>query len=107
MAFSDLMPVMDRAIVEQLGGPVHYAPSTGDAVDVQGVFDAVYVKVDAGGEAGVSSCGPAVFLLLEDLPASPDPVDDSPTITIDGVAYVVAEAQPDGKGGVLFHLHLA
>jgi hypothetical protein len=107
MAFADLMPVMDRAVVEQLGGTVHYAPSVGDAIDVQGVFDAAYVKVDAGGQAGVSSCGPAVFLLLDDLPASPNPVDDSPIITIDSIAYQAAEAQPDGKGGVLFHLHLA
>jgi hypothetical protein len=107
MSFAAHMPVMDRAVLQDLGGAVHYAPSVGAAVDVQGVFDQAYIKVDAGGQAGVSSCGPAVFLMLADLPSTPDPVDDEPVITIAGVEYVVSEAQPDGLGGVLFHLHLA
>lgn len=101
------MPVMDRQIVDQLGEAVHYAPSSGAAIDVSGVFDNAYVMVDAGGQAGVSSCGPAVFLLIDDLPTSPNPIDDLPTITVGEIAYQVREAKPDGKGGILFLLHLA
>lgn len=107
MAFSDHIQALDRAVVAQLGQEIAYAPSVGDAVSAQGVFDSAYVMVDAGGEAGVSSCSPAVFFMLEDLPDSPDPIDDRPTITVSGVDYEVAEARPDGKGGVLFILHVA
>lgn len=80
------------------GGPVTYTPGVGAAVDVRGVFDALYVKVDAG-NTGVSSYGPAVFLTLSDLPS--DPSDDlSARVTVTGTEYKVREAQPDGMGGV-------
>lgn len=102
MAFPALLALADRATLQHLGGVVRYTPGTGAAVDVRGVFDAAYVKVDAG-HAGVSSSGPAVFLRLEDLPS--DPEDDAPGITVDGVGYVVREVQKDGLGGVLLHLH--
>lgn len=81
---------------------MNYAPSVGAAVDVTGIFDAAYVKVDAG-QAGVSSVGPAVFLRLEDLPGNP--LEDDATVTVGAVAYEIAEAKPDGQGGVLLLLH--
>lgn len=81
-----------------LGGPVTYTPGVGAAVDVRGVFDALYVKVDAG-NTGVSSSGPAVFLRLSDLPS--DPSDDvAARVTVAGTQYKVREAEPDGIGGV-------
>lgn len=80
------------------GGPVTYTPGVGATVNVRGVFDALYVKVDAG-NAGVSSSGPAVFLRLSDLPS--DPSDDlSARVTVGVTEYKVREAQPDGMGGV-------
>lgn len=80
------------------GGSVTYTPGAGAAVAVRGVFDALYVKVDAG-NTGVSSSGPAVFLTLSDLPS--DPSDDlSARVTVAGTEYKVREAQPDGVGGV-------
>jgi len=80
------------------GGPVIYTPGMGAAVNVRGVFDAIYVKVDAG-NTGVSGSGPAVFLRLSDLPS--DPSDDvSARVTVAAVEYKVREAEPDGMGGV-------
>lgn len=108
MSFSDVLAAADRSIIgdANLTDSVRYAPSIGEAVEVQGIFDRQYVNVDAGGEAGVSSSGPAVWLLLDDLPTSPNPIDDEPSITVDEVEYEVKEARPDGKGGVLFLLRV-
>jgi hypothetical protein len=80
------------------GGPVTYTPGVGTAVDVRGVFDALYEKVEAG-NTGVSSSGPAVFLRLSELPS--DPSDDvDARVTVAATEYKVREAQPDGMGGV-------
>ncbi len=111
MAFSDLLAVADRACLTHLGRTVRYEPNIGVAVDVTGVFDAEYVRVDAG-QAGLESSGPAVFLRLEDLKDAngvplPDPDDDEPTITVAGVAYRVRERQKDGQGGIRLLLHRA
>lgn len=102
MSFSALLAAADRAALQHLGGPVRYAPSAGAPVDVSGIFDAAYVRVDAG-QAGVVSSGPAVFLRLSDLPT--DPEEDEPTITVDGATFRVREPQKDGLGGVLLLLH--
>lgn len=95
----------DRAVQGVLGGAVTYTPGTGAAVEVRGVFDAAYVRVDAG-QPGVSSCGPAVFLRLADLPSDPR-TDEDATVTAEGVVYCAREVQPDGLGGVILHLHRA
>lgn len=102
MAFADLLAVADRAIQTHLGGPVVYESSSGAAATVRGVFDAAYVRMDAG-QPGVSTSGPAVFLTLADLPS--DPGIDDPVLTIDGSQYRAHEAKKDGKGGVLILLH--
>jgi hypothetical protein len=101
MDFAALVAQMDRAVLG-LGGTVRYAPRFGEAVDVTGVFDAAYVRADAG-QAGVSSSTPAVFLRLDDLPA--DPADDEPKITVGGVTYAVSEVRKDSQGGVVLFLH--
>jgi hypothetical protein len=87
-----------------LGGSVTYTTGAGVVVPVRGVFDSAYVLSEAG-EAGVRSCGPAVFLLLADLPS--DPRTDEPGITRNGTQYRVREVKPDGLGGVLLVLHEA
>lgn len=104
MSFDSLLATADRAALQLLGCAVTYASSAGEARAVRGVFDAAYVKVEAG-QPGVSSCGPAVFLRLADLPS--DPSSDEPTLTIAGVGYRVREAKPDGLGGVFLLLHQA
>lgn len=103
MSFAAHLAAADRAALDILGGPVRYQPMVGDAVDVVGIFDAAYVRAEAG-RADVASSGPAVFLLAADLPR--DPEDDDPILTIDGTTYRVREAKKDGRGGVLLHLHL-
>ncbi|MFH0750670.1 MAG: hypothetical protein V2B17_02425 [Chloroflexota bacterium] len=102
MAFDTLLASADRAALNHLGGPVSYTTGAGAMVEVVGIFDAAFVLVDAG-QADVSSCSPAVFLLLSDLPS--DPTEDAASVEIDGTAYSVREARPDGKGGVVLLLH--
>lgn len=105
MAFSDAVAAVDRVVQQVLGDTVRYAPARGvpPAVDVRGVFNAAYVRVDfTAGGAGVESTQPAVFLLLADLPTDPD--DDEPTVTVNGVDYSVRERKKDGMGGVFLML---
>lgn len=104
MAFADLVADTDRAVQAALGGElVTYDPAgAGVPVQVTGIFDEQYVLAKGGAEAGVETLGPAVFLLLADLPT--DPEDDEPTLTIRGVNYRVIERRPDGMGGVVLAL---
>lgn len=105
MDFAELVGAVDRAALAHLGSvPVVYRPEFGEPVEVDGIFDAQFVLVDAG-EAGVESRVPAVFLRLEDLPTDPT-LDREPTITVGGVGYQVIGRRPDGAGGVLLLLHL-
>ena len=79
MGWPALLAAADRAALQHLGGAVRYAPTAGAPVDVEGIFDATFVRADAG-QAGVVTSGPAVFLRLADLPS--DPETDDPAITI-------------------------
>jgi hypothetical protein len=103
MNWPGLVAQSDNTLVRAFGIPTTYDPATGPAILVTGIFDAAYVRVEAG-EAGVASAGPAVFYRLSDLPV--DPENDDPTITITGVAYRVVEVMKDGQGGVLMRLHV-
>jgi hypothetical protein len=105
MGFVAALAAADRAALTHLGGPVTYTPGGGPAVEVTGVFDAVYQRVEAG-NPGVTSSGPAVFLRLADLPSDPE-VDEDATVTVDGTTYTVSEPRPDGQGGVLLQLFKA
>lgn len=102
MDFAALLGRTDRSVVDHLGGPVTYVPSAGDPVEVSGIFDAAYQRVDVG-EAGVVSSSPAVFLMLEDLPSDPEE-DPDPRVVVSGFSYKVTEPQKDGAGGVLLLL---
>ncbi len=106
MSFSDLMGVADKNVREVLGQTVIYSPGSGDPVEVAGIFDAAYVKIQAG-QAGISSCGPALFLTLDDLPSDPSDDLDDARVTVAGVVYRIDEAKPDGLGTVLLLLHRA
>ncbi len=103
MDFAGLLSAGDRVVRKTLGGAITYSPGVGDPVDVDGVFDANYVRVDLG-QAGVASVGPAVFLRLEDLPSNPE-TDTDATVTYAGVEYTAHTVQPDGIGGVHLLLH--
>lgn len=109
MTFTGLLETVDRTVMRTLGETaeeetVVYVPGVGDAVPVDGVFDAAYRREDAG-EAGVSTAEPALFARLADLPS--DPRTDAPTLTIRGVAYTVREVEPDGDGGIRLFLQEA
>jgi len=102
MSFADLLQAVDVASRETLGEDVTYTPGAGDAVTARGIFDAAYVRVDAG-NAGLSSSFPAVFLSLDDLPSDPSD-DEGCRITRANVVYKVREAEPDGMGRVVLFL---
>lgn len=105
MGFADLLAAGDRAVRQALGdATIVYTPGVGDPETVTGIFDAAYVRVEAG-PAGISSSGPAVFLTLDDLPSDPK-TDTDATVTIGGVEYTPHEVHPDGLGGVFLLLHL-
>lgn len=104
MSWSTLLAQTDKGVLQIAGDPVTYTPGVGSAVSVRGVFEAEYVRVDAG-VAGVSSPGPAVFLRLSDLPSDPS-VDADATVTVSAAVYTAHEVKPDGQGGVLMLLHL-
>jgi hypothetical protein len=106
MTFAAALAAADSAARQHLGGAViRYAPSIGAPVDVTGLFEAVYVRVDAG-TPGVSTSGPAVWLHLADLPIDPD-LDAGAIVTVNGTPYTVREAKKDGMGSVLLFLNEA
>lgn len=103
MNWADHIERMDRAVIASLGNDaVLYAPGVGAPVNIRGVFDEAYVRVETG-QAGVESVGPAVFLRLSDLPL--DPEEDEPTLTIRGKVYHPRGRERDGEGGILLMLH--
>jgi hypothetical protein len=104
MSWTGLVGGLNGAVLAHFGEPTTYSPKVGQAVQVTGIFDAAYVRVEAG-EAGVSSGGPAVFYRLADLPV--DPADDEPEITVGGVTYAVRETKKDGQGGLVLLLRRA
>jgi hypothetical protein len=103
MGFAEFLAMGDAIVRSKLGGTVTYSPGSGSDVEVVGIFDAAYVRVDAA-DAGIASTGPAVFLTLEDLPSNPV-VDLNATVIVDGVEYTPHERRPDGLGGVYLLLH--
>lgn len=102
MTFTALLAQADARALETLGEEVTYTPGAGSAVTATGIFDAQYQRLEVG-TAGVSSRGPAVFMLLSDLPGNPV-TDEEATVTARGVVYSVKEAQPDGQGGIVLLL---
>lgn len=84
---------------------ITYTPAVGSPVEVSGIFDELYVLAKGDPEAGVETLGPAVFLLLSQLPVHPD--DDDPILTIpsvDGVDYRVTERRTAGLGAMVLVL---
>lgn len=104
MGFADLVALGDRTVRGLLGSAFTYAPSVGDPVTVQGIFDASYVLVDVG-DPGVSSVTPAAFVRRSELPSDPE-ADEGATLTVEGKVYRIRELRPDSQGGVLLLLNL-
>ena len=104
MGWADHVAAIDSAVQRHMGDALEYRTGYGEVFALVGVFDAAYVRVDGGGEAGVSTVGPVLFARVIDLPA--DYADDrDANVIVSGVEYRVHEVQPDGQGGVLLLLH--
>jgi len=105
VAFPDLVTTMDRAVRDNLGVPVRYAPLPGSAtfVDATGIFDAVHHRPEVQG-AMVTATVPAVFILLSALGALDPETDPDPSVTVAGRVYRVREVRKDGQGGALLLL---
>lgn len=102
-AFGALVAQVDRTTLEILGDAVTYQPGgVGPLYPVTGIFDAQFVLAEGDANAGAESLGPAVFLLLADLPT--DPKVDDPLLTIDGITYHVTERRVAGMGGIVLAL---
>lgn len=94
MDFAALTAGMDRSVNALLGSTaVVYTPAGGASVSttpsgapLRGIFDSDHVHLDEGG-AGVDTRGPAVSLLLADLPDDPGAVASPATLVIGGVTY--------------------
>lgn len=106
MSFADNVALMDRTAQTLLRGSesIVYRPQFGVPAAVTGIFDAMYVRAQGDGEAGVEALGPAVFLTLADLPT--DPMVDDPILTIDGADYRVVERKPAEFGSIVLVLRL-
>lgn len=103
MGFAEILSAGDLALRNNAGENVVYTSGLGASVTVRGLFDAAYVRVDAG-TAGIASVGPAVTVWTDDLPS--DPVTDTDaTVTFGGKTYKAREAHPDGRGAVVLLLH--
>lgn len=107
MSWPALIEAADATVRAALGEPVAYKPGVGVTVVVQAVFDESYFKaMPDGGENGISTAVPAVFLRLSEL--SSDPASDlnleirRPPIA--GKVYIAREVMPDGQGGVVILL---
>lgn len=104
MSFDAAILAAARAALVHLGGAVTYTPGVGDPAAVRGIFDATFVLVDTNSNAGVASEGPAVFLVLADLPSDPE-TDEDARVTVAGTTYRAHTVKKDGQGGVLLLLH--
>lgn len=104
MGFADLVQRVDQQAGERLGGKVVYTPGVGEPVELDGIFDASYERLPIGGDTGVSSRSPAVFVRLALLTSDPE-TDRSARVTVADAEYRIHEVQPDSLGGVVLLLH--
>lgn len=104
MSFASLLARADSAVLAHLGEEdgLVYAPGSGQAKAVPGLFDAQYTLVEAG-EAGVASVGPAAFVRLADLPTDPR-ADKAARLTVKGGTYKIRDVKPDGTGTAILVL---
>lgn len=98
------MQLVDRALQATWPEPAIYAPAVGMPVPVTGIFDEAYVRVD-GDESTIGTVGPAILLVLADLPTDPE-LDAGPVLTIRGRTYRPRAFLRDGMGSIRLPLHV-
>lgn len=90
-----------RAMAEPVGTVV-YTPAGGAAVGVDDAhFRNSFQSLTSLGETGADTSGPAIKLMLEDLPDVPAAEDQ---ITARGIAYEVISVERDDAGGAWLRL---
>ncbi|GHV50512.1 hypothetical protein FACS1894168_1720 [Deltaproteobacteria bacterium] len=97
MSYADLTKIMHGAVFSTIGEPVIVNGKT-----VTGIFRAEHEAVDVETGVAVSSVQPLLEVRESDLPET---VDDGDPVIIRGLAYVVADARPDGFGVLKLFLH--
>jgi hypothetical protein len=81
-----------------------YQPGHGLRRTIRGIFDETH-ETQAMGEVGVTSQGPQVFLLLDQLADASDPEEDPDAVVFVGEkAFQIHKVERDGKGGAVLRL---
>ncbi len=104
MSFSETLDAVWGPAHALVSDPITYTPTVGDAVEVDGIFDLAYIRLDVG-QPGISTSGPSLFLLLADIAPLDPETDTGATVTVSSVTYSIHEVQPDGLGGIRLLLH--
>lgn len=104
MSFLNDIDAMDADVNDGLGGvPVVYEPLAGGSFALVGMFDRSYVE-QSPFESSLDNQGPSVFLAGSEVfkitdGGALDPLDDDPTVTIDGLMYRGKSTVNDGPVG--------
>lgn len=89
------------------GEAVVYTPQGHAAFGLSGVFDSAHSTIDFTEGAPVSTMTPVLGVRLADFPPSIAPLQGDGPVLCRGVAYLVADVEPDGHGGAKLILKLA
>lgn len=73
----------------------------GSSVEIDGVFDREFERIEFSNGAEVMSTGPRVGIRVADLPRTPARGD---VVTVDGTVFEVDEVLPDGQAGIALDL---
>ena len=99
--FGDALGTVLGEIHRAQGSPsIVYAGASVDAA----VFDERGLEVSPEGGILVRTGNPQLGVRLSDLAKAPEQGDD---VTVNGVAYLVTDVNPDGEGGALLDLRRA
>ena len=93
-------------LMSKFGESVTYAPKSGASLTIDAIFDNGYHKEEmfSDGSVGVTEVEPFLGVQLSQLATTPAQ-NDTLTIVITGVTYVVKEVRLDGRGAARLMLN--
>lgn len=97
MSFAVLTRQLHTTVFDTFGEPVIV-----NGIPMTGIFMAAHEAVDVSTETPVSTVQPVLEVRTKDLP---DGVEESDSVEVRGLSYVVADVQPDGYGILKLLLH--
>lgn len=97
MAFAENLTVFFDT--DEFAVSATYTPAGGAAATVNGIFDNGYDE-PALGLAGIAARGPAFTCRAADVAANPE----GDALVVNGTAYTIAVAEPDGTGVTVLRL---